>query len=92
MWKDQSYTTITLDTGIDISTASSAKIIYRKPDGTTGAWTGSVVETTKVRYVTEDGDIDQGGLWKFQAYAVIDGDEAYGELYEEWVKVPISIQ
>lgn len=85
-------TVITLDTGVTLTGASAAKIIYRKPSGETGTWTASVTQTTKVTYTTDEADLDEGGLWKFQAYAVVSGAEYYGELFDTWVKVPIADQ
>lgn len=83
---------ITLDTGVTLSGADPVRIIYRKPSGETGTWTATVTQTTKVTYTTDEADLDEGGLWKMQAYAVVDGAEYYGELYETWVKVPIAEQ
>jgi hypothetical protein len=36
-------------------------------DGTTGEWTGTVVDEL-VQYVTQSGDIDEAGVWYIQAF------------------------
>jgi hypothetical protein len=64
-------TELLLDTGTDISAASSVSIEARKPDGTEVSWTGSVSATTKVRYVSVAGTFDQAGTWRLQAKVTI---------------------
>lgn len=76
--KGQSLLTIELDTGYDISSATSAKILYQKPDGTTGEFVGSVSDTTKISYSVADGDLDQSGTWIMQAYVEISSRKGYG--------------
>lgn len=61
-------TKLKFDIGVDISNVISAKIYYRKPDGTTGSWTVSLEAPTYVYYITQNGDIDTAGTWKFQVY------------------------
>jgi hypothetical protein len=53
--------------GLDISSAISSSVRYQKPSGNTGTWTGSVVDNT-IQYTTIDGDIDEAGMWYFQAF------------------------
>lgn len=57
-----------LNTGVDISAATVANILYKKPSGTTGSFTGSTSDTYYVSYTTTSEDIDESGEWKFQAY------------------------
>jgi hypothetical protein len=52
---------------VDLSTALSTSIRYRKPDGVTGEWPGTVVDGA-VEYITVSGDIDQAGVWYIQAF------------------------
>lgn len=70
---------IVLDTETDLSTAVSPKINYRKPDGTTGQWDAIVIETTKLRYYTVDGDLNQVGTYYLQSLANLPGYEEPGE-------------
>jgi hypothetical protein len=72
-------TEIILDAKEDISTATTVEIRYKKPDGTTGAWTGAVYDTTKGRYVTVSGDLDQAGSWYLQLYVVLPSWSGHGE-------------
>jgi hypothetical protein len=54
---------------IDISTASTLKILVQKPDKTEVEWTATQYQdTTKIEYSTVDGDLDQKGTYKIQAY------------------------
>ncbi len=62
---------ITLDAEIDISTATTHEIRYKKPDGTKGAWTATIVDDTTLQYITESGDLDYEGEWKLQIYVVL---------------------
>ena len=78
VYKNQSYLTIYLDTNVDLTTATSMEILYKKPDGTTGEWDGSADDTTKIKYDVQDGDLDQAGQWYFQAKFILNGETAYG--------------
>ena len=78
IFKDQGLLTIELDTGYDITSATSAKILYQKPDGTTGEFVGAASDTTKISYSLVDGDIDQAGTWIFQSFVTIGGRNGYG--------------
>ena len=77
---NQSLLTIKLDTVFDISAATSLKILYKKPDETTGEWIGYLSGTTLVAYDVLDGDLDQAGTWQLQSYVVVGGDKGYGEV------------
>ena len=61
-------TEITFDTTEDLSTATVHKILYRKPDGTTGEWAGTVVGTTLTFTTIVATDLDVAGVWQVQAY------------------------
>lgn len=87
---NQGYYLLTLETGIDISTASTKEILYKKPNGTTGAWTATLEGTTQVKYQMDNDDLDMAGSWTFQAYVVIGGLDAYGALFSIEVKETIQ--
>ncbi len=58
------------DTPIDISSATTQQIIFRKPDGTSVTKTAIFASDGtdgKLRYVTIADDLDQIGTWKIQA-------------------------
>lgn len=78
IFKGQGYLTITLDTGINISTATTTNIKYKKPDGSSGSFTGSLSGTTKITYQCDDSSLDMAGYWDFQSHVVIGGVTAFG--------------
>lgn len=67
IYKDDYNTVIDLDVGEDISAASTYRIYYEKPGGTTGFWAASLQGTSIVRYTTVNGDLDEAGVWSLQA-------------------------
>ena len=79
IYKNQDYLTIYLDTNETLTGSTSLKILYQKPDGSTGEWTGEINSLTKIKYNVQPGDLDQAGEWKFQSYFVLNGEAAYGE-------------
>lgn len=79
IYKNQGLLTIQLDTSYDLANTSSLKILFQKPDGTTGEWEAVASETTKVSVSLTNDSLDQPGTWIFQAYAVEGGRAAYGE-------------
>jgi hypothetical protein len=53
---------IEVETGVDVTTITSADIYYRKPDWTEGHWTADFTTGTVIHYdITTE--IDQPGLW-----------------------------
>ena len=66
-------TEIIVDTCSDIITATLARLIVEKPDGTVVNWDGAVVDDTKIRYVVSVGDFDQVGEYRLQAYVEMPG-------------------
>lgn len=72
-------TKIKLYTGQDISSATIVKISYKKPNGDTGEWDGSIEEDEYVVYIVQAGDLDQVGIWKLQAYVVLPDWTGRGE-------------
>ena len=72
-------TEVLVDTCVDVTTATLLQIRVNKPDGTTVVWTGTVYDTTKIRYVIQDGDWDQEGQYRYQAYVEMPGWRGRGE-------------
>lgn len=70
---------IKVDCVSNITGATSTKIKYQKPDGTTGDWTADVVSGRYLQYQTLSNDLDQAGTWKFQAYLTLGGWIGHGE-------------
>lgn len=65
---NQTYLTIKLDTGIDVSTASALYIKYQKPDGSLGSLTAILEGTTIVKYnCLSTPFLTSSGNWVFWA-------------------------
>ena len=80
---------ISIDLGINLSTATGVKILYKKPSGASGSWAGSATGT-KVLYSATDGEIDEPGLWQFEARADIDGKKSSG-ISTQYVDKPLDV-
>ena len=89
-------TSLILDTGVLIGSATAQHIKYKKPDGlTTGSFTASLYSsyselasatgTYLINRTLTTSDFDQSGEWRFQAYVA----SASGTWYGEMVKVNI---
>jgi len=74
-------TEIILDCGTDVSSLTSAKILYQKPNGVTGSWTATkkTGAPTKIHYITGASDLDVAGVWILQAYVVMPAWSGHGE-------------
>ncbi len=81
-------TVIELDTGEDISSASTLRIYYTKPSGTTSFWPATLVGTSRLSYTTQSGNLDEDGVWSLQAYVVT----ASGTWRGETVKLRVYAQ
>lgn len=81
--------TLTLSTGIDLTGASNPKILYEKPDGTKGSWTGTI-SGQSLSYILNNTDIDQPGVWKFQTYIEVATKKGYGEVVEQVFEHPLN--
>jgi hypothetical protein len=79
IYKGQTLAPIELDTGYDLATATNQKILFRRPDKTTGAWVATITGT-KLRYQLQAGDINAVGYWTVQSYFEVDGKKAYGDI------------
>jgi hypothetical protein len=84
----QGNITITLDTNVDLSTATSPLIMYRKPDGTKGVWSATITGQN-LSYNLTDSDIDVAGRWAFQAFVLIAGESVFGSFAYYDFKQPL---
>jgi uncharacterized protein YkvS len=83
----QDWLPLVLETNIDVSATDVQEIIYWKPSGATGVW-DSVSDNVTVENLTDlkrqfvDGDIDEVGIWKFQAHVVVTATSrnGYGDI------------
>ena len=81
--------TLTLDTGITVTSASTARILYKGPRGVSGYWDAATT-TTKLTYVVNTTDIAEQGKWEFQAYVIIGGVESYGDIAKQQFLNPLN--
>jgi len=82
IYVDQSSLRVTLDTGVNCSTALDMKIKYRDPDGTEGEWDASLHPTNNnyIFYDLQSDELFMEGVWTFWAYVVFaDGRDAPGD-------------
>lgn len=75
-------TEIILDCMTDISGATTTEIVAQKPNGSRVTWPAQIVESTKLKYVTIQGDLSHPGLWKLQARVVLPDWSGRGETFE----------
>lgn len=63
-------TTFYLDCGVDITSSSVRKILFRRPDGSVGEWSAlfDPNRPTEVFYRATGDDLDQPGRWLIQTY------------------------
>ena len=72
--------TVTVQDGttvVDISTASTKQLIFKKPGGTIlTKSTSFVTDGTdgKMQYVSVDGDLSDDGVWKMKGKVIIGGN------------------
>ncbi len=75
---------LTLDTGIVLTGATATKILYKKPDGTKGFFTATVVGTT-LEYNVTPALNNAAGVWGFQSYVEIGGKAFIGEIINQTI-------
>ena len=80
-----------LDTTLELEDVTHAEILYRKPSGETGAWS-AYAEGTHVVHVVGDGELDEAGVWVFQAHVVGIGYELFGDKVSVLVKERIETE
>jgi hypothetical protein len=82
-------TVITLEVGLDLTSADTTNIRVKKVSPThdieTVYWEGDVFDTTKIKYVTEEGDFDVPGVYKLQSLISFSGSDTkrlHGDIVE----------
>lgn len=74
-------TVIEIDIGEDVSRFTQAIAKVKKPDGTTTEWTLVQGDTNQLlQYTTQEGDLDQAGLWSVQTYVELPGGKWHGKV------------
>jgi len=70
----------TIDTGEDLTGATTANLIFQKPDGTESIKSASIENSTYLTYTTTAADdLDQEGEWSIIASVVKAGFTGYGK-------------
>jgi len=69
---------IIIETCLDITEATKTVLEIEKPDGTKEEWVGEIYNTTQIKYITTDGDLDQSGKYYVQAYVETVTSTGYG--------------
>ncbi len=82
-------TEILLDTKVDLTGGTDAKIKVKKPDGNAVEWDASIKDTTRLSHVAEADELDQAGTYLFQASITLGswkgrGETAYMRVYEQF--------
>jgi hypothetical protein len=91
-------TPIVLDVGADIYDAVSMHMVVRKPSGKTVEWeatlgpVNSIGQYTTIMYVTQEGDWDEPGVWKIQAYIELPTWSGHGDVVTFKLDQPLENQ
>jgi hypothetical protein len=89
IYKSQTLAPISIDTGLsNLASATVKKILFMRPDRTTGAWEGTV-SGTKLTYAPQAGDINLPGIWTLQTFVTISGKDGYGSRVQMQVQEPL---
>lgn len=66
----QTSLSLRVSTACSLTDTEACEIRYRKPDGTEGAFTATVLDSLEglISYDVADGDIDLPGWWSFWAW------------------------
>ena len=85
IYLNQTKLRLIADTKTDITGSTTLEIRYRKPDATTGNFTGTMLSATDgtiFHDIQNSSDLDVSGTWKFWADVLFgDGRYALGEPY-----------
>ena len=82
-------TEIVLDTKVDLTGGTDAKIKVKKPDGSAVEWDASIKDTTGLSHVAAADELDQAGTYLLQASITLGswkgrGETAYLRVYEQF--------
>lgn len=71
------------DAVVDVSTAITKNLIFKKPDGTIETRAASFVTDGtdgQIKYITVSGDLDTHGAWSLQAFVDFGSTEWYSDI------------
>lgn len=80
---------ISIDLGQNVTSASNVKILYKKPDATTGAWDATATGSSVV-YNATNGELDQPGHWQFEARLTLGGQKISSQIVTQNVDKPLD--
>ena len=84
-------TEVSLNCGVDISTATVRKILVQKPNTTAVVeWSAMADGANSIRYLTTTGDLDVAGTYLLQPYVELPGLSGKGETVELFVRPAIG--
>jgi hypothetical protein len=83
--------TLSFETGVDLSN-TTLSILYRKPNGSTGSWPGTLnpSDHSIVYYITDENDLNIDGIWKLQVYASSVVIKSHGNIVDLFVREPLA--
>lgn len=67
---------------VNLSSATLLQIIFLKPDKTRMVVTATPVTSGvdgKIRYITQDGDLDVVGIWSYEVYVEMSGGKWHSD-------------
>jgi len=67
--------------------ATNPKILYKKPGGTVGQWEATI-SGSEVQYAAVNGELDEPGLWQFEARLQLNGNRL-SDISTQWVDKPL---
>jgi hypothetical protein len=75
-------TELLVNTGTALAGATTVEILVFKPGGTASvAWTGTVVDSTWIRYRVVSGDLSVAGAYRCQAHVHLPTWSGLGEVF-----------
>jgi len=72
-------TIILVDCGCELTDATVHVLMVRKPDGTVVSWDAVVYNKQYLKYVVQDGDFDQVGVFYLQSKVTLGNWSGLGE-------------
>jgi len=81
---------VSIDMKEDLTTATSPKILYIKPDGTPGLWNAAVSGTAIVYNASATETLGEGE-WQFQAKATMGGKIRRSEIVKQKFYKPLDL-
>lgn len=88
--KNDFYIQLTIDAGVDLTSATSVEILYQKPDGSKDSWTASASGTNAV-YVFTQAELNMVGVWEMQVKFIIGGKTGYSSIDYYRIKKNLEI-